>query len=142
MGVAYFVTLERDIDGLDTMMSGKALSSADFEDKCEKTITRIAQELGITPLTDFLSFSLDTILGHMELTREEAPQNVIDNIKPEEWFDPGDGIASASALISFLTEHPTVTPNVKWVISDLEEIIRILTVAQENGVRWHLEIDV
>ena len=141
MGVAHFVALERDIDGLDTFMNGKALAHAEFEDECEKTLTQIALEIGVTPLTDFMSFDLDTILGYMELTRETATSGDLAMVGQEEWFDPAVGLASANALIPYLTEHPDALPNAEWVIGDLKEVIRILTAAQQHSVRWHLQVD-
>ena len=141
MGVAHFVVLERDIDGLDTFMNGKAFAHAEFEDECEKALTQIAREISVTPLTDFMSFDLNTILGYMELTRETATPGDLATVGQEEWFDPAVGPASANALISYLTAHPDALPNAEWVIGDLKEVIRILTAAQQHGVRWRLQVD-
>jgi hypothetical protein len=141
MGAANYVVLERKIEDLDTFMSGKALSEATFGDECEKTLDQISEELGIAMLSSFISASLEEMLGYMEYDIDDAPQDVIATLPPEEWFEPTKGLAVARALISYLEAHPTVVPHSDWVIADLQEIDRILSAAEENNVRWHLAVD-
>jgi len=141
MGVAHYVVLEQQIAGVDTFMNGKALAHADFEDECEKPLAQIADEIGVTPLTAFLSMDQDTLLGYMDLSREDAPQEVLNRLPAEEWFDPADGLATVHALAPYLKANPTVVPNADWVIADLMEIERLLTAARDRGIRWHLAVD-
>ena len=49
MGAAYFIVLERKIDGLDTGMNGKSLSR-DLE-----ILDEAALKLGVRPLSDYFS---------------------------------------------------------------------------------------
>ena len=49
MSAAYFIVLERKIDGLDAMMNGKSLS------KHMKLLDQAAGELDVTPLSEFYS---------------------------------------------------------------------------------------
>ncbi len=142
MGAAHYVALEREIDGLETLMNGKALAYADFGDECEATLAQIAARIGVTPLTNYLSSDPVDILGLMGYDPEDAPQHIRDSLPAEEWFDPADGLNCARALIPYLQEHPSVVPDAEWVIADLEDVIRILTAAQTAGVRWHLAVDV
>jgi len=49
LGAAYFIVLERQIDGLDTGMDGKSLS------RHIESLDDAAREMGVRPLSEFVS---------------------------------------------------------------------------------------
>jgi hypothetical protein len=60
-----------------------------------------------------------------------------------EWFDPGEG----RAAIQELTDHIKTSPNASkrldeagGVVEELEELARVLAVAETEGVRFRLEM--
>src|SRR2546423_8005428 len=68
MGAAYFIVLERKIDGLDTMIDGKLLA------RTSEVLDAIAPQLGVRPISEFISIDpaqaaefMDGDVGDIEL---------------------------------------------------------------------------
>ena len=60
MGAAYFIVLERQIDGLDTGMDGKSLS------RHIEALDAAARQLGVRPLSEFFSIAPEQATDFME----------------------------------------------------------------------------
>ena len=56
MSVAYYIIPEREIEGFDPFVNGKALGHAD-----EKALANLCQQLNVVPLTNFLSEDPDEL---------------------------------------------------------------------------------
>jgi hypothetical protein len=126
MGAAYFIVLEREIDGLDTEMDGKSLS------RQIGSLDKAARQLGVRPLSEFFSVDPEQAAEFMEDEGFDASDI---EIPPLQQFSPVDGLATVKALLS---------RNPAWdarVTADLRECERILSVAEQQGVGWHFEID-
>jgi hypothetical protein len=121
MGFAHYIVLEREIDGLDTLMDGKALS------RNIELLDAAAEKLGLRPLSEFFSMPPDEVADFLDDTSGiELP--------PLEQFSAQDGLATVRALLA--------QPEAKSALHDLKDCERILAVAVEHGVRWHFQIDV
>jgi hypothetical protein len=121
MGSAYYIVLERDIDGLDTMIDGKSLA------RNIETLDKAASELGVRPLSEFFSMSPEALAEFMDDAEDgELP--------PLRQSSAKDGLTTVRALLPRLEAQPA--------IQDLIECERILSVAAEHGVDWHFQIDV
>lgn len=123
MGAAYYIVLEREIDGLDTMIDGKALS------RHMETLDETAQYLGVRPLSEFFSTTPEDIadvLGDDDIIKDSK-------LKLEQ-YSAQDGLATVRALLA--------QPEAQSAIHDLMDCERILAVAAEHGVGWHFQIDV
>ncbi len=126
MGAAYFIVLEREIDGLDTGMDGKRLSEE------MESLDEAARELGVRPLSEFFSADPDDLSEVMEDAGvDEADMNV----PPLEQFPAEEGLVTIRAL---LTHTAGQTEDVARELRDCE---RILDAAAKAGVRWHFEVD-
>jgi len=126
MGAAFFIVLERKIDGLDTGMDGKSLSR--HLDALDAT----ARELGVRPLSEFFSADPAQLAEFMEGegvdVGDVAPP-------PLQQFAAQDGLATVRALAA----HASAKPD--GVAQDLRECERILSSAAQHGVGWHFEVD-
>ena len=125
MGAAHFIVLERKIDGLDTGMDGKSLS------RHIESLDAAASQLGVRPLSEFFSADpkqLADFLDGADAGDFEAA--------PLQHFSAHDGLASVRAL---LTHH---SAQADGVAQDLRDCERILSVAEQQGVGWHFEIDI
>jgi hypothetical protein len=60
MGAAYFIVLEREIDGVETGMDGKSLS------RHIESLDDAARELGVRPLSEFFSADPEQLAEFME----------------------------------------------------------------------------
>ena len=126
MGAAYFIVLERKIEGVDTDMDGKSLS------ECIDSLDEAARELGVRPLSEFFSADPAQLATFMESEGvdigDAAPP-------PLEQFTAQDGLATVRALAS----HAAARAD--GVAQDLRECERILNAAAQHGVGWHFEVD-
>lgn len=126
MGAAYFIVLERKIDGVDTGMDGKSLS------KHMESLDEAARQLGVRPLSEFFSADPEQLAEFMEGEGGDAG-----NAAPLqlEQFSAQDGLATIRALAS----HAVAQAD--GVTKDLRECERILSAAAQHGVGWHFEVD-
>jgi hypothetical protein len=124
MGAAYFIVLEREIEGLDTIIDGKLLA------RTAETLDAIAAQLGVRPISEFISVdpqaAADFLEGEgMDVGEIELP--------PLRQFSAEDGLATVRALLS--------RPEAQPAIQDLQNCERILSAAAQHRVGWHLEVD-
>lgn len=128
MSVAWFIVLEREIPGLDHFVSGKALARVGEE------LRAICEEAGVTSLMQFFSATHDQLAGFAE-------ENEIDHThRPAEaWFSPEEGLITIRALIQAVSDGKVARAD--RILDDLRQFRRVLEVAKENGVRWHLAVD-
>jgi hypothetical protein len=124
MSAAYYIVLEREIDGLDTMMNGKSLS------RHMESLDAAATKLGVKPLSKFYGLSADEAANF----GDEMMEGI--ELPPLEQFSARDGLTTVKALLAYTPVH------VDHVVDDLKECEHILTVAAEHGVSWHFQIDV
>lgn len=126
MGAAFFIVLEREIDGLDTSMGGKSLSR-DVE-----SLDEAARRLGVRPLSGFFSLDPEQAADFME----DEGMDVGDLELPSlHHFKAEDGLATVRALAAHSVAQP------KGVAQDLQDCERILSAAAQHGVGWHFEVD-
>jgi hypothetical protein len=126
MGAAYFIVLERKIDGLDTGMDGKSISEH------IESLDDAARQLGVRPLSEFFSADPAQLAEFME----GEGVDVGDVAPPAlQQFTAQDGLATVRALAS----HAAARAD--GVAQDLRECERILSAAAQHGVGWHFEVD-
>lgn len=122
MGSAHYIVLEKEIDGLDTMMDGKRLS------RQIEALDKAANELGVRPLSGFFSMDRDAMADVIGDDFDDM------EIPPLQQFSAQDGLATVRALLP--------RPEAQPAIQDLQACERILSAAAQHGVRWHFQIDV
>ena len=132
MGAAFFIVLEKAIDGLDTMMDGKCLSRVADE------LDEAATELGVRPISEFIS--TDPAQAAEFLEGEGVDVSTI-KLPPLQQFPADEGLATVRALMDHIQANAGAIPRADGVLQDLHECERILSVAAEHGVGWHLEVD-
>jgi hypothetical protein len=132
MSAALYVVLERRDPAVDTHMNGKALSRAEGE------LEGLAHVLGVIPLMEFFSMSPDDVLAETDALDVEVTD---EPPLPEAWFPASEGLASARALLLYVTEHPASVPSASAVALDLHELVQVLEAAERHEIRWHLAVD-
>lgn len=130
MGASMFVTTEREVDAVDFTIDGKALALNEAE------LTARCEAVGVTPLSSFLSPSVDQQLAVM------ASFGITD-VTPagEQWFEAEDGLASVAVLLDAVREDPDGFYEHQALTRDLQRLHEILTVVKSSRVRWHLDVD-
>src|SRR6266568_5054971 len=122
MGAALYITLEKKIPDVDTMIDGKMLS------KAEKHLAKAAKRLGVRPLMEFFSTSADEAA---DLLGDDVAGIVIPAAK---WFSAEEGLKTVDALLA----EADNSPELRAAKDDLLGCQRVLREAQQHGVRWHL----
>jgi len=73
-----------------------------------------------------------------------GPDELDERIGPfDDWFDAADGINAFEAMIELIQTNPYETQAIDEpdnVVKELEELIRVLTIAEKRGAKFHLEM--
>jgi hypothetical protein len=132
MSVAWYIVLERKISGFDHDVDGKALSGAG------KVLDALAGDAGVQPLMDFFSASPEELAGFSEDQGIDLKEKAI-KLPPEKWFSADEGLKTVRALIQAVDNGKT--EHADKILDDLKEFKKVLEVARNNGVGWHLAVD-
>jgi hypothetical protein len=124
--MAYFIVLEREVDGLDTGMDGKGLSHQ------IELLDDAARQAGVRPLSEY--FSVDPAQAAEFMEGEGIDAGEIE-LPPLQQYSAEDGLATVRALL------PLPVAMDKHVAMDLRDCERILVAAAQHGVGWHFEVD-
>ncbi|MEZ4528148.1 MAG: hypothetical protein R2941_19735 [Desulfobacterales bacterium] len=131
MGLAWYIVGEKEVEGFDTFVDGKAIAHAD-----EKILDDIFRELNAAPLMDFFSENPEELADFFD---ENA--DMPDDLKTEKWFSATDGLKTVRSLTAHLQTHPDAIAESGEILEDLKEYERILSRFEKQGIRWHLAID-
>lgn len=127
MGAAYFIVLEREIDGVDTGMDGKSLA------RHMESLDDAARQLGVRPLSEFFSSDPAQLAEFMEGEGADAGGFEFPVIQQ---FSAQNGLATLRALAA------DAAARADGVMQDLHECESILSAAAQHNVGWHFEIDI
>jgi hypothetical protein len=126
MSVAYFIVLDNDDPGFETMVNGKAVAHA------TGVINKFAAKLKLKTIDELTSFG--------ELDEEfDVPDELRETETP--WFEAKEGIAWVSAIRKHIEANRSSVKDAERVISDLQEYEQVLTQAAKIGAKWHFQLD-
>jgi hypothetical protein len=150
MGSAYYIAVERQVDGLETHVDGKSLA------KC-KYLDGLANQAKVRPLLEFFSMNPEEAESIFDEVDEEeaAPE-----FPPEVWFEAADGLDTIRGLIKVLEQGPgdlpddpvpnffpnlppfkPTPPPQEAILEDLMAFEAVLTQLDATKIRWHLAVD-
>src|SRR5262245_30181977 len=101
----------------------------------QRQIDELAERLELVPLSRFFSRSPHDIAAYL---RTQGVEPNLDDLPEEEWYDAADGLRTARGLLEALADAPKSVPQPEKIIADLQEIERILIVAERETTRFHL----
>jgi hypothetical protein len=125
LSAAWYIALEREIPGFGPSVNGKAVA------KAGAILDTLAKKKGVPTLMSFFSASPE-LAGFAEdhgVKLEQQP--------PEKWFSAEDGLGTVNSIIEEGEKRQLDTRT----IADLREFQKVLEVAKQNGVGWHLAVD-
>lgn len=131
MSTALFIVPERQVEGLDHFVDGKALGRS-------KHLQRLAGAARVTPLEEFLSVGPDEAAAMVEAFGGEPP---VDGFAAESWFEAAEGLRTVRGMIRCLSGNPGALADADAVLHDLREFEEVLSELGRAGVRWHLAVD-
>jgi hypothetical protein len=135
MGIILFIELEREVPNLKEELGGKAWA------RVAERLDKIATGLGLPTISDLTSADAEEMA---ELMADTPGFDVADF--EEEWYDPAEGLRVVGGLLDHLRSSPKALKKLaegedmvegRWVLEDLEEAVKILHAAEEEGVRFH-----
>ena len=132
MAVAIFIVPEREPEGVDTFVDGKAMarvSDQGWDDVCAKA--------GVQTLFAYVSMNPEELEALIEDGGIEAPNG----LPPEEWFEPAEGLAWTRTLAAHLRANPEAVQDSAGVLQDLADYERIFEGLQVQAIRWHFQVD-
>ena len=140
MSVSYFIVPEREIEGFDPFVDGKALGHCD-----EDALNDLCEELEVPSLLDFFSqdpADIDELIDDDELEEDEddTDEAAEDPLEPH-WYDAGEGLLTVRALAKHLAEYPQALEDSAAILEDLQEFIRVLERLEQEKIRWYLALD-
>jgi hypothetical protein len=145
MGAALFIVPEREIEGFDPFVNGKALA------RCRPAgarkwlgraggdhLARLAQEAEVRPLMEFFSLNPEEALSMIEDLGGDPPEG---DLPPEQWFPASEGLETVRGLLAYLATHPDAADEVEALVEDLRQFEEVLGRLDAEGVSWHLSVD-
>jgi hypothetical protein len=130
MGAALFITLEREIPGINASSVGGKFLSRNLD-----WLNEASAKLDVRPLGDLISLNPDEAAAFLEGEGMEAGAV---SIPSEQWFDADEGLRTVGAL---LHHTETTKPEQKNLLEDLAACKQVLERAKQNNVRFHFAVD-
>jgi len=127
---SYYVILEREIPNFDAYVNGHGLS------KDSDRLEQLAKGIGVKPLLSFFSVSQEELISLLN-GAVSADLNI--KSEKEQWFSAEDGLRTVRALMDSLQKTQSTARERR--VSELREFERVLIVAHEQDIGWHLGID-
>lgn len=132
MSVAFFIVTEREIEGLDTFVNGKAIAGLSDE-----ALQAACTGAGVRSVFDYVSADPEELADFLD--DEELDESV--ELAPEEWFAAAEGLEWTMKLTAYLEAHPVAVDGSGEILADLAEYRAVFEALQSHGVRWHFQID-
>jgi hypothetical protein len=135
MSAAFFIVLDRENPGFDTMVNGKFLSQD------SKRLEKVANSLGIRPLEEYVSYSPEEARAMMEDFGSSPEEIAAVKLPEQQWFDAQEGLDFVAMLSKHIKANPKEVRNAKGVLADLQEYKEVFEKARAVGARWNLQVD-
>src|SRR5262245_39673756 len=99
MGAAYFIVLDRENHGFDTMVNGKDLARE------AKRLDKIAKALGLPSLDEYVSYSPEEARAMMENLGVEPSEAAGMELPEAKWYDPQEGLDWVGKVSAHIRAH-------------------------------------
>lgn len=133
MGVAYYISTEKELPEIDSVIDIDGKSIARISDFLEKE--KIYESLAVKPLEEFFGDDVSEFLDDVDDEHDS-------DIGGEQWFSAEDGLTTVNALIGYIEAHKSAIPSADDVLVDLSDMLKILTVCKEHNSKWYLAMDI
>lgn len=125
MGVAYYISLDRNDLDFDPMIDGKRVARAD------ELLNEIAKENGIPEVMNYFGMDgseIDGLLGEADIPDAGG------------WHDSGEGSEYFAKLAELVSRRADAAKH-KGLVEELQEFSQILAKAKAAGAQWRLAMD-
>jgi hypothetical protein len=135
--MSYYIVFQEDLDDIDAFEALKTLAKA--EDK----LSDIAEEIGVTPLADFVTGNERDSEDFQDIAENEgwSGADYQSGGTTDGWFDPSEGLDTVRALMGFIESDPESLKRPKATMEELRKLEAALDAAVQAGVKFRLELD-
>jgi hypothetical protein len=109
--------------------------------RAEKSLSKLAKELGVPPLSSFVSVDEEDQEMLAELARESGVDTSDWKPEPVKWFQPAEGLKTVKALITRLTEDEKAVKKQEQILRELSDLQHVLTGIGKKKAKWRFWID-
>lgn len=131
MSGAYYIVLDNDDSGFETLVNGKAVAHAVEE------LDALCDQNQVAKLDSFMGQSLDDLVEMLDEDLE-LPDDIDVDAK---WFLPAEGMTAIDGMIAAIRKNAGKIASVLEVIDDLLEYKAVLSKTQAIGAKWHPAFD-
>jgi hypothetical protein len=130
MGLGWHVALQSPLAGVNPAdVDGKALIHR------QRDLDELARRISVEPLSHFVSANPEALARYLAQQGLDAADY---SVPEEEWFAAADGLKTVRGLLAELRSRPDAVLDSHRILRDLEAIERILQVASQAQVAFHL----
>jgi len=125
MGVAYYISLDRDDVDFDPMIDGKRVARAD------ELLNEIAKENSMPEVMNYFGMDgseIESLLGESDIPDAGG------------WHDSGEGSEYFAKLAELVSCRADASKH-KGLVRELQEFSQILAKAKAAGAKWRLAMD-
>lgn len=133
MSIALYIVTQREPEGIDTFVNGKAIGDTD-----ESALDALCEAAGVPSLMNFISQDPGEFADFLE---QEGFEMEDGDSMAEEWFTPAEGLAAIRGLMAHLRSNPTAIGNAAAIVEDLAEYEAVLVQLEQQDIPWHLAVD-
>jgi hypothetical protein len=109
--------------------------------RADKSLERLAEKLGVPPLSSFISVDVEDQELLVELAEESGADISAWKPDPVKWFKPTDGLKTVRALIKRLSEDEKAVKKRAAILKELAELRDALVAIGKKKARWRFWID-
>ena len=130
MGVALFIALEREVEGIDAGAVG-----GNFLARNLAWLDGVAKKLAVRPLSEFISVSPEEAEAFLE---GEDADPAGSSLPSTQWFHAEEGLKTIDLLLQHTQSQK---PGENALLRDLRDAKQVLERARDNNVRFHFAVD-
>jgi hypothetical protein len=135
--MSYFLVFQEELDDIDAFEAFKTIA------KAHEKLAAIAEEIGVTPLSDFVNGAERGDEDFEDIAENEgwSGADYQRGGGDDEWFDANEGLDSIRALMGYIESDPESLKRPKATMEELRTLETALEVALQAGVKFRFEFD-
>ena len=142
MSVTYHLLFEEPLPEMEDLIA----EHGEWIGEASDLLDKIAEDLDLLPLSTYFGEEEDFEEDLFDDSDESVRENRFDEEEDEEeveesWYEPSEGLITVQGLLDHLRDFPTAVEDPDDVIEDLAAWERILTAADEKGIRFRVGVD-
>jgi hypothetical protein len=135
--MSYYIVFQEELDDVDAFEAFKTIAKA--HDK----LADIAEEIGVTPIRDFVSGNDRASEDLQDIAENEGWSGVDYHgaVTGDGWFEASEGLDTVRALMGYIESDPESLKRPKATMEELRQLETALEAALQAGIKFRFELD-